>query len=183
MQCKHCEIDFIGNKSQFANHVRWCDKNPRYLEYRHDNSIRGKLLGNKKFGDYKKFDVVCAACNTIFSVKEREELFPKKEKYYCTRICANSEGGKAKALKYHTDDMATYYTVAWRHHDRICLICGEDKIVAAHHVNENHNDNDPKNLVPLCPTHHQYMHSRHKILIEDKVNKYIQDKWAVGLLG
>lgn len=36
-------------------------------------------------------------------------------------------------------------------------------------------DNDPKNLVPMCPTHHQYMHSRFKSLINEKVENYRKD--------
>ena len=63
------------------------------------------------------------------------------------------------------------------------MVCGEKNVVAVHHVNENHDDNDPKNLVPLCPTHHIYMHSKHKYLIEDKVKNYIENKWGMGLLG
>ena len=59
----------------------------------------------------------------------------------------------------------------------------ENNIVAVHHVNENHMDNRPENLVPLCPTHHQYMHSRHKVLIENVVEEYIKSKWAVSVVG
>lgn len=182
-KCKHCNEDIEGTVSQYANHVRWCTKNPKFNQYRTENSSRGKNLSDKRFGSYKKFDVICSNCSNIFSVSERENLFPSKEKYYCSRKCSNSEGGKAKSKKYHTDDVAHYTTVAYRYHEKKCVVCGEENIVAIHHINENHNDNDPKNLVPLCPTHHQYMHSRHKYLIEDKVNKYIQNRWAMGLLG
>jgi len=34
-----------------------------------------------------------------------------------------------------------------------------DKIVAVHHINHNHSDNRPENLVPLCPNHHEMLHS------------------------
>lgn len=46
---------------------------------------------------------------------------------------------------------------------------------AVHHLDENKKNNNYKNLIPMCPTHHQYMHSRHKYLIEDEVNEYVMD--------
>lgn len=42
------------------------------------------------------------------------------------------------------------------------------------HINGIYNDNRPENLVPLCPTHHQYMHSRFKNEILDIVEKYLE---------
>lgn len=52
------------------------------------------------------------------------------------------------------------------------MICGEDKIVTVHHWDFNHGNNEPSNLIPICPTHHQYLHSRYKVLIEEQVNVY-----------
>lgn len=172
-KCKHCNQNFSYSfTSEKANHSRWCDKNPKRDLW---NKGQGVI---SKFGAVKKFDVICESCNTSFTVKEREKLHPKREQYFCSRSCANSIGGKAKANKYHYDEVATYTTVAWRHHERKCVVCGELNVVAAHHLNENHNDNRPENLIPLCPTHHHYMHSRHKEKIIDKVEAYIKYKWG-----
>jgi hypothetical protein len=41
-------------------------------------------------GKFKKYKVSCHKCNKEFEVEEREKLFPKKEKYFCSRSCANS---------------------------------------------------------------------------------------------
>lgn len=54
---------------------------------KHQNSGRS----DKKYGEYKKFKVKCFKCGKNFDVVEREKLFPKKEKYYCSRGCANSK--------------------------------------------------------------------------------------------
>jgi hypothetical protein len=54
-------------------------------------------------------------------------------------------------------------------------VCGENKIVAVHHLNEDHADNTISNLVPLCPTHHQYMHSKFKDEILDIVMQYVEN--------
>jgi hypothetical protein len=177
--CKHCNSQFEFNStSEKANHSRWCEANPKLANFKLSNSIKGANQANKKYGFKKEFTVKCKCCNKNFIVLEREKLFPKKEIYFCSRICANSVGGKAKAKKYHYDEVATYTTIAWRYHEKKCVACGEDKIVAVHHLNEIHSDNDPKNLIPLCPTHHQYVHSRYKYLVEDKINTYLKEKWG-----
>jgi hypothetical protein len=54
------------------------------------------------------------------------------------------------------------------------VVCGENKIVTVHHINENHNDHRKENLVPLCPTHHQYMHSRYKGEIQPFIDKFLE---------
>ena len=43
-----------------------------------------------KFGEFKRFKVKCFKCDKEFEVEEREKLHPQKEKYYCSRSCANS---------------------------------------------------------------------------------------------
>lgn len=177
--CLYCGIDFTGmNRGQSGNHRRWCYKNPKLEEHRKTN--RDTILQNHKtkFGDNKTYSHACDSCGNVFDVVERELLHPQKEKYFCSRKCANSVGGTANALKYHYDEVATYVTVGFRHHKKKCCVCDEYRIVEIHHVDCNHENNDPKNLVPLCSTHHRYMHSRYKSLIEDKVKEYISNKWA-----
>jgi hypothetical protein len=51
---------------------------------------------------------------------------------------------------------------------------GEDKIVEVHHLDGDRNNNNVLNLVPLCPTHHKYWHSRYKSNVEDKIYLYIE---------
>jgi len=46
---------------------------------------------DNKLGEYKIFIVNCNRCNKLFEVIEREKQFPLKEKYYCSRHCANSK--------------------------------------------------------------------------------------------
>ena len=75
-----------------------------------------------------------------------------------------------------------YTTTCFHYHKRECVICQEQNIVAVHHLDENRNNNDPSNLIPLCPTHHQYWHSRHKHLVEQKVIEYIT-KWKESALS
>lgn len=177
--CKHCNNNFVFERTtEKANHSRHCDSNPKKQEsYRRNKQlISGRI--DSKLGKYMMHTVQCFACTKDYQVRERELQFPSKQQYFCSRSCANSVGGKAKAEKHHHDEVARYRTVAWRHHERKCLVCNEQNVVAVHHLNENHKDNRPENLVPLCPTHHQYVHSRFKHLICEQVDKYVEEKWG-----
>lgn len=39
-----------------------------------------------------------------------------------------------------------------------CIICGFDKVVDLHHLDENKENNSEENLVGLCPNHHKMLH-------------------------
>jgi hypothetical protein len=73
-----------------------------------------------------------------------------------------------------------YRTTCFAYHKKQCVVCGEDKIVSVHHMNEDRTDNSPENLIPLCPTHHQYFHSRYRNEVEHKIVKYLE-KWKISL--
>lgn len=89
----------------------------------------------------------------------------------CSHACANTYF--RSGVNHPNSVPHAYRTVCFSYHKKECIICGEKNIVAVHHLDEDHSNNDPKNLIPLCPTHHQYLHSNFKHLIEDKVNAYV----------
>ena len=74
-------------------------------------------------------------------------------------------------------DKTNFYDFLYINHEKKCIICDENKIVAVHHFDKNKKNNDPSNLIPLCPTHHQYCHSEYYIDIEDKIIEY-KNKWV-----
>ncbi len=92
--CSHCNKVFENIEGRvFSNHVRWCDKNPKnYRDSKIINNMKNKQKEylNNKLGEKKEFAVICHKCNNEFKVIEREKQFPKKEKYFCSRACANS---------------------------------------------------------------------------------------------
>ena len=177
--CKHCNNEFnFSRTTDKANHSRHCDKNPKKLESYVKNKIKINERIDANLGELTHFGVECTICDKSFQVEERSLQFPLKEKYYCTRKCANSVGGNAKALLHHPDSIAHYTTVCWRHHTKKCIMCPEDKIVAVHHNDHNHGNNDPKNLIPLCPTHHQYVHSRYRDEVQPTIDEYVKNKWG-----
>jgi len=40
-----------------------------------------------------------------------------------------------------------------------CVICGFDKVVDLHHLDENRKNSKIKNIIGLCPNHHQMLHN------------------------
>ena len=89
--CKHCEKEIDCNHSIFANHVRWCDKNITNGDKGVSNNKISKLKRYElKYGEKKTFSVRCYKCDLTFQIIENELKFPKKDKYFCSRFCANS---------------------------------------------------------------------------------------------
>ena len=75
----------------------------------------------------------------------------------------------------------TYRSTCFYYHKKRCVVCDEYNIIEVHHLDENHENNSSDNLIPLCPTHHKYWHSRYRHLIEKQVLNYIEN-WS-GMQG
>jgi hypothetical protein len=112
--------------------------------------------------------IVCPVCG--------KQLDGRFESVTCSYACSNVyfRSGKDNG-QYKPDEEVGYVRVCFRYHDKKCIICGEDKIVAVHHYDENKKNNDWKNLVPLCPTHHSYVHSRWYELVKEKIDDYVNN--------
>lgn len=175
--CKYCNLDLSSfNRGASLNHKRWCHLNPNLNKHKESTIKTTKVMLDKKYGIYMDFNVFCFNCNKDIIINEREYIHPKKDKYFCSRACANSTGGKSKAKKILENGLSTYTSICWKNHMKKCVVCDEYRIVAVHHLDENKRNNNPENLVPLCPTHHGYWHSRFKSLIYNQVMNYIE-KW------
>lgn len=175
--CKHCKNNFnFISTSEKGNHTRWCEKNPNRISDNLLKSIEKRM--NNKFGNYKKYSVKCNNCDIVFDVNERENLFPSKEKYFCSRKCANSVGGKAKKEKY---GLTGYISIAKQYYEQKCIVCGFDELVDVHHIDENRNNNELKNLVFLCPNHHYLLHRKNSEKVKKAISEFIENKWGQGV--
>jgi len=175
--CKFCNKE-CKNDNSLRNHERLCKNN-----------------SNRQISSFENLSVIkhknCQYCDkniTIGNIKRHEDscfLNPlnlkkcvvcqnpirnfKSSKGTCSHSCSNKH---FKDLRNKPEKYKQYSTICWKNHKKECIVCGENKIVSVHHYNENHNDNSPENLIPLCPTHHQYIHSRYRNEIIDIVEKY-----------
>jgi len=141
-------------------------------KYNIDISHFDSRLKNRK---YDKITKHCPICEQTFVTSTSG----KREQATCSTACANkhfrsgTDNPNHIAANSRPECERPYQFVCWRHHKRCCVVCNESNIVEAHHYNGDHSDNRPENFVPLCPTHHQYWHSRFRNLIETKVREYV----------
>jgi len=143
----------------------------------------GKYCGRKCFGEWrsknkklKEPNVKCANCDKLFYKSESKKRASKSGLFFCERKCKDISqkiGGIKEIQPFHYDTTKHYRAICFKYHKKECIICKENLIVAVHHYDLNHHNNIPSNLVPLCPTHHGYIHSRYKMLIEEKINLYV----------
>ena len=96
----------------------------------------------------------------------------KHSKGTCSYSCSNVLFAHLR----NPDKSVGYQTLCFRYHEKKCIVCGENKIVAVHHYDHDHSNNDVENLIPLCPTHHQYVHSRYKNEVQDIIDEYVNDR-------
>lgn len=115
---------------------------------------------------YKRITKKCPVCENEFETKKGH----KKEKKTCSHACSNTYF--RSGVDNPNWKNSSYRSTCFLYHEKKCVICGEDKILDVHHFDENKENNSPENLIPLCPTHHMYWHSRYKDEIYDKVCEY-----------
>ncbi len=113
----------------------------------------------------------CPVCNS--SIKDY------KNNKTCSSKCARKRFldeytlyGNMGGVTTLSDDECSYRTICFRYHEKKCIICGEENIVAVHHFDEDRENDNPENLIPMCMTHHSYMHSKFKNLILERVEEY-----------
>ena len=193
--CRYCG-DKRKSKKSLIGHEVFCKENPDH-KIQNTQIARQKALQkvnckwcNKLYtlGNINKHEKTCLSNPTVLKKLEKncpvcDTKFIGKSKT-CSYSCSNKyfRHSRPGGLQYKSDEYLSensrYRDICFRYHNKKCVVCGEENIVAVHHLNENHDDNRPENLVPLCPTHHQYCHSNYKNLVEEIINQYINE-WKV----
>lgn len=130
--CPYCKKQFTCSGKIFSNHVRWCLENPSRIkiageEYKEKVRKASEKRLTEKLGELKNFKVTCNTCGKVFIVQERAKQFPKKEKYFCSRSCANK--------RVHSNETKSKIQEGlWRFSrnnkgldsgPRYCVICGK----------------------------------------------------------
>lgn len=139
----------------------------RFVKYAKDNSINISHFQRPRI--YNKIIISCPVCGNKF---EDLENHPRQKKT-CSYACSNTFFRSGEDNPNWKE--SRYNSTCFLYHGKKCAVCEETKIVEVHHMDEDRSNNKPFNLIPLCPTHHQYWHSRWKSKIEHKVLDYIKD--------
>jgi len=125
---------------------------------------------------YETIEKICPVCTGVFKTLKNH----KDEKITCSRACANTYfRSGANNGNYNNE---AYRNICFQYHEKECVICKEKLILCVHHMDGNHKNNDPENLVPMCPTHHQYFHSRYRQMVEPQILEYLR-KWKLKNIG
>lgn len=116
--CDQCQAKFDTFQAK-ANHVRWkhLDNSNFYIKIREIN-LR---TADNRFGKIIKEEVECSHkdCSNIVNIEYREGK--KKEKYHCSRRCANSRGPMKEDLKRKISEKLSIEKKIKK-----CLYCKED---------------------------------------------------------
>jgi hypothetical protein len=131
--CRWCSEMF--SVSNIKKHEAGCEHNPAM-------KVKCPVCGV----EYKKWSSTPGRHSTTCSIGCANTYFRTGEDHWRSAIPLEEKG---------------YIRICFHHHEKRCVVCGETKVVAVHHFDENHENNDPANLIPLCPTHHVYAHSKH----------------------
>ena len=196
--CQFCDSRKKSENS-LRNHERLCVSNPNSAKQRLVNSeLREKArkkasekiscgFCGKKYSRYgiRHHEKACVKNPKV--IEERIKTCPSCQKPFmknsitCSNACANryfKHGRTAEGARWKSDDQliseSKYREICFRHHEKMCVVCGESKIVAVHHLDENRENNLPENLIPLCPTHHQYTHSKYHAEVDPIIAEYIE---------
>jgi hypothetical protein len=191
--CKFCQSERQSKKS-LIGHETFCKNNPNHkiqntVNGREKSQVRSECVwcGEKHTtGNIKKHEKSCLANPSVVEAKTKVcpvcQTSFTSDSITCSHSCSNTyfrhsrEGGIRYKTIEHLIENDRYRDICFRYHEKKCVVCGEENIVAVHHMNENHSDNRPENLVPLCPTHHQYWHSNYKHLVEEQITQYVMEK-------
>ena len=110
----------------------------------------------------KQDNLICPVCSGAKRAKNAT----------CSRSCANTFFRSGENSGAFRNGRNNYRTICFLYHPKECIICKENRIIDVHHFNNVHTDNEPSNLVPLCPTHHRCYHSLFRSDVEQLIIEY-----------
>ena len=103
-------------------------------------------------------DVQCPICEDLFDWKVGSS------KVTCGKPSCRSAFFSSGENHWNWKGGKDYRSLCFQVHGRQCLICGTEKNVDAHHIDENRNNDHYTNLIPLCRKHHKQVHSKNNRL-------------------
>ncbi len=131
----------------------------------------------RRFGPVIEHTKTCLKCNKEFVWTGRLKTKEYENAKYCSRSCANNRS------EWWDKNLKHYRTVALKHWEEQCAICSFSKVVAIHHIDLDHSNNDPKNLIPLCPNHHEMVHSKWRFEVQPLIDELVRAKWGCSANG
>lgn len=101
-------------------------KGPRSKDVLESFRTKTKLRLDKRYGPFKEYQKKCHLCSLGFSVTERELKHPEKEKYFCSRACANNRGKMSKETKKKIRESLFATITVNPGTNKVCTVCCEE---------------------------------------------------------
>ena len=101
----------------------------------------------RKFA-WKRKKAICKRCGRIMPIHAKGLC----KGCYNFVFCLDKTKERNHKKKHGLDNEA------YKRLTKSCAICGFDKIVDLHHLDQNRNNRAESNLVGLCPNHHKMLH-------------------------
>ena len=128
--CPYCHETFSMNSKSFANHVRWCKKNPRYEEIKESTYQKNSKKRIERFD----FIVFCENCNKQYTVNcTKKEFESKKYRKTCSNKCSHeltikkAKNDKYKkiseSLKKRFFETHENYNIENHGYEKVCPLC------------------------------------------------------------
>ncbi len=132
----------------------------------------GKYCSNecKRKAQKTGLTVSCFMCNKEIYKTQKALKGSKSGKFFCGKSCQtkwrNSEFVGAKHANFITGKSSYKSVLSRANVEKICGLCAnkDKRVLAVHHVDENHFNNNIENLAWLC-------HNCHHLVHHDKVEK------------
>ena len=139
------------------------------------NIIKCKNCGGEKEHQAKG---LCFNCYRKFSWKPKKKICERCKREMplhakglcdgCYNFVFHLDSAKNRNYKKtHNIDSDLYREIT-----KSCAVCGFDKVVDLHHLDENRKNNSTANLAGLCPNHHKMFHDfRYRKEIQEDLRK------------
>ena len=149
MKCESCELEF-ETVSALANHVRWRHKRMSSWQMCQHCNVMFEAPNLKQHERRCIRVTSCETCNNL-----------TRNKRFCSRSCAASKNNKDGKIGYTIFRVnnkivrkRTYRDICLEHWPANCVICHWNISFDIHHIDDNHKNDEIRNLVPLCQNHH-----------------------------
>ena len=174
LQFEKEQFELAVKQSKSINGLCRCYNKPINGYY---NKLFDKWI--KRFGcDVSHFEkhitIKCQHCGNKFEIPRCQ----KSKRKFCSLKCANQKVRGCFLPKPEEELVGTlkYRRICFRHHKKECFRCKAKEPITVHHYNENHNDDRPENLVPMCANCHILLHTNgFDKTIQPEVDKYVDD--------
>lgn len=171
-QCGHVS----KTVAERANHVRW--------KHRRQESQRRCEMCERWF-DAPNFEPHVRVCGVTKPCSAVDCQRPTTNDMFCSSACSartNNRAGKTGYSRYRERNgikrKEGYRDVCLRHWPERCAVCGWEITIDVHHVDDDHGNDDPKNLIPLCQNHHMMTRMReHRDVMRAKLAGLIHNKF------